>query len=151
MMLNTGPFNLEPGQTVEVVYAITAEISKDHLASIAKLKYNSRLVKENWSEAPAEPTTEPQNKEMPGKLTLLPNYPNPFNGYTKIQFYVEEKGHVLLDVFNIVGKRVDVIADGEAHGLVNVGWHPGNLPSGTYIIRLQAHGLKSFIKAVYIK
>ena len=59
------------------------------------------------------------SNNAPGKYKLYQNYPNPFNPSTKIKFSIPESGHVILKVFDVTGRLVEVLADTE-------------LSSGTY-------------------
>ncbi|MDD3732692.1 MAG: T9SS type A sorting domain-containing protein, partial [candidate division Zixibacteria bacterium] len=60
----------------------------------------------------AEPT-------VPENFILYQNYPNPFNPDTRIDFTLPNATRVELTVFNILGKKVKVLADGE----YNAGGH----------------------------
>jgi len=42
---------------------------------------------------------------------LEQNYPNPFAGETTLQFTTEKPGHVRLDVFDVLGRRIKTVAD----------------------------------------
>ncbi len=50
---------------------------------------------------------------------LLQNYPNPFNPTTTIDYYVGRQGSVLLQVFDLVGRRVATLVD----AVCTQGWH----------------------------
>ena len=56
---------------------------------------------------------------MPGQFILLPNYPNPFNPETVIEFGLPEAGVVEAAVYNVLGEKVRTIVS--AH--YGVGWH----------------------------
>jgi|GEM_PF-513919 len=81
---------------------------------------------------------------LPGRFILSQNYPNPFNAQTLIEFDVAEKGHVSLEVFNIVGQRVrTLIRDLRPAGSYRVVWDGkdhGGIPvaSGIYFYRLRS-------------
>ncbi len=76
--------------------------------------------------------------DLPAKLILRGNYPNPFNMETRIVFDLPQDAHVHLEVVNILGRRVIVMP---SH-LVEAGWGRGldisgvHVVSGTYLYRL---------------
>jgi hypothetical protein len=47
-----------------------------------------------------------QNNGAPTEFVLLPNYPNPFNPATKLQFGLPRRSRVQLEIFNLLGQRV---------------------------------------------
>ncbi|HOV91821.1 MAG TPA: hypothetical protein PLC04_01910 [Candidatus Kapabacteria bacterium] len=76
------------------------------------------------------------------KIILMPNSPNPFNGFTKISFTLATKQHVNLDVIDIYGNVVKTIADADLDPSTYEYYWEGKdqndqlVPSGTYIYRL---------------
>jgi hypothetical protein len=67
----------------------------------------------------------------------LRNYPNPFNSNTTISFNLEKAAHVNLSVFDISGRRVEVLLDeNRIAGLHEVQFAPENNTSNIYFIRL---------------
>ncbi len=76
--------------------------------------------------------------ELPTELTLDQNYPNPFNPTTQISFALPESGDVRLEVFNMLGQRVGVLANEFLQaGRHNVTFDASSLSSGVYVYRLQ--------------
>ncbi len=68
---------------------------------------------------------------------LSQNYPNPFNAETRIRFSLNSGTRIHLAVYNILGQKVEVLADGEyPAGNHFVTWGGGDLPSGVYFYRL---------------
>ena len=85
---------------------------------------------------------------VPGVLRLTQSYPNPFNPQTTISFALPQSGPVELSVFDVRGRHVATLADGEMpageHSLVWNGTDDAgrSVSSGTYVLRLQnADGL----------
>jgi hypothetical protein len=76
---------------------------------------------------------------------LLQNHPNPFNPRTTIAFRLPTESRVWLGVYDLAGRRVAVLLEGEMRpeGYGEVLWEGLDqggrpVPSGTYIYRLQA-------------
>ncbi|HEX2897290.1 MAG TPA: cohesin domain-containing protein, partial [candidate division Zixibacteria bacterium] len=83
-----------------------------------------------------EPDYSVYGNLLPNTATLFPNYPNPFNPKTVISYSLPEAGYVTLEVFNILGQKVDILADGmQSAGLHKVEWPVNNIAaitSGVY-------------------
>jgi glycosidase len=78
---------------------------------------------------------------LPGRVSLEPNYPNPFNPRTRIVFDLPSGMPVRLAVFDILGRRVALLSDGVmTAGRHEVDFDASGLPSGTYLYRLEAGG-----------
>ena len=70
---------------------------------------------------------------------LTANVPNPFSGATEIRFALPEAQEVTLEVYDLLGRRVALLADAEpmtasSHG---VAFDSGALSSGTYLVVLR--------------
>ncbi len=77
--------------------------------------------------------------ERPREYRLEQNYPNPFNPSTIIRYQLSANSTVKLEVFDMVGRRVAVLVDGEQSvGRYEVNFNASNLSSGVYFYRLQA-------------
>ena len=82
--------------------------------------------------------SNPGGKGSNQQITLHQNYPNPFNPVTIINYELEEDSYVLLEIFDILGRNIAVLADQS----VSAGTHEAifdasNLTSGIYIYRLR--------------
>jgi len=90
--------------------------------------------------------------EIPVGYNLSQNYPNPFNPTTNISFEIPEAAEVRLDVFNVLGQRVAVLANGHfAQGVHHVAFDGSRLASGVYIYRIQSGSFVQARKMVLIK
>jgi hypothetical protein len=77
--------------------------------------------------------------ETPQSYSLEQNYPNPFNPSTVISFQLAVNSHVTLKVFDVNGREVTTLVDGELRsGEHVVVFEAKSLPSGVYIYRVQA-------------
>ncbi|MDG5766030.1 T9SS type A sorting domain-containing protein [Balneolales bacterium ANBcel1] len=89
---------------------------------------------------------------VPEEVILRSNYPNPFNPSTNIRFSLPEEGRVRLAVYDILGRKVALLADGiYTRGLHEVVWDAGSMSSGTYIYRLEAGGVVRTRKMSLVK
>lgn len=85
---------------------------------------------------------------VPVTLALQQNYPNPFNAQTTIPLQLPTATHVDLQVFNLVGQRVAVLAKGPLPaGRHTLHWDgmDGNgrpLATGVYLYQLQVGDVK---------
>ena len=75
--------------------------------------------------------------------TLHPNYPNPFNAATTIQYSLAKQGHVQLAIYDLLGRRVRLLSDGiQKAGSNTVTWDGTDqedrpVPSGVYFCRME--------------
>ncbi|MEX2605467.1 MAG: CotH kinase family protein, partial [Gracilimonas sp.] len=84
-------------------------------------------------------TSNELENEIPTSISLNQNYPNPFNPTTVISFQLNENSEVSLQVFDMLGRRVATLIDGERRsaGVHQVSFDANNLASGMYIYRLR--------------
>jgi hypothetical protein len=90
--------------------------------------------------------------ELPTKLELTQNYPNPFNPSTTILVRLEQNRNVQIDVYNLMGQRVQTLANGyfEA-GDHRFHFQANHLSSGVYIYQLRSEGAVLTRKMTLIK
>ncbi|TFB10833.1 choice-of-anchor B family protein [Candidatus Marinimicrobia bacterium MT.SAG.2] len=79
------------------------------------------------------------------RLSLLGNYPNPFNPSTNINFYLSESADINLNVYNIRGELIEIVASGfHSAGEHTYVWSGERVASGVYIYTLKtSEGLES--------
>jgi hypothetical protein len=84
---------------------------------------------------------------------LQANYPNPFNSVTSIGFQLPVMAEVTLKVFNVLGREVGVVMDGEVMeaGRHVVRFNGGDLASGVYFYQLQTGDFVEVRKMVLMK
>jgi len=83
--------------------------------------------------------TDTETEELPAAFELYQNYPNPFNPETTINFDVAQTGHVNLEVFDMLGRRVASLVDAEkAIGTYSVVFNARSLTSGVYVYRIRS-------------
>ena len=81
--------------------------------------------------------------DMPKVFSLEQNYPNPFNPATQINFSLAVDSKVSLKIFNILGQEVSTLLNNNmSAGSHQIMFNAANLPSGVYIYKIEANGLK---------
>ena len=80
-----------------------------------------------------------QIPEIPRVFILSQNYPNPFNASTIIQYRLPEGSSVTIDIYDILGRSVETLVQGEQPaGYHQVIWNADEASSGFYFYRIQA-------------
>ena len=94
----------------------------------------------NTSASPASPDSEYKVvMANPTEYALANAYPNPFNPTTSITYELPEPTSVRLSVFDMLGREVAVLVDGEkSAGRHSVRFNAEGLTSGIYIYRIHA-------------
>ena len=99
-----------------------------------------------------DPMVTSVNKETVDNFQLEQNYPNPFNPSTKIKFTLPENELVNISVFNSLGEKVKTLINKEMNaGSFTIDFSADRLPSGIYIVRLQAGEKTQSIKMSLLK
>jgi hypothetical protein len=74
---------------------------------------------------------------VPKDFYVSQNYPNPFNPTTKIDYQLPMDAKVIMEVFNIAGKKVSELVNQEqTAGYYTVDFGSSKLSSGVYIYRI---------------
>lgn len=76
--------------------------------------------------------------EETGDAIILSNHPNPFNPSTVIRYRLLETNEVRLEVFDILGRQVAILVNGQVQtGFHEINFDGSNLSSGVYLYRLR--------------
>jgi hypothetical protein len=76
---------------------------------------------------------------IPKEMRLYENYPNPFNPITSIQYDLSKDGHVTLKIYDVLGREVAALVNGEkTAGAYTVQFDASKLSSGVYFSRMEA-------------
>ncbi len=109
----------------------------------------------NWADIDVNMETEAGTSagtdELPQKTALHQNYPNPFNPVTQIVFDLSQPSDVTIEVMNILGQRVAMLANQES---MSAGSHvrtfdASRLTSGVYLVRMSA-GSEQFTRKMML-
>lgn len=142
----SGTLNIEPGTWNRVGFvqgAGTSTSPKEYSyvdASLSTGRYAYRIKQIDFGGAATYyDAVEVEVGLAPKELSLGPNYPNPFNPTTTIEFTLPEAGKASLKVFNMIGQQVATLFDqnAEAGRLYRATFSASSLPSGLYFYRLE--------------
>lgn len=121
------------GSTVRIRFRLSSDGSDQrdgwYLDDIRLLGYHESVLSVS--------STDPK---LPSEDKLHKNYPNPFNPSTTIRFELAKSGTVRIAVYDILGKEIATVVDGElAAGSYTKGFDAGSaaggLASGMYFLR----------------
>jgi len=88
----------------------------------------------------------------PIEFGIIDCYPNPANGPVRLVFGLPESGAVSVRLFDINGRMIRTILDGqEKAGFSEVIWNTSDLSSGIYMVQLEMSQRKSISKIIVLK
>ena len=80
------------------------------------------------------------------------SYPNPFNPSTTITYTIAKTGNAILEVFNVLGQKVDTLFDGYREtGTYSIRWDASRQANGIYIVVMKAGGITKTEKMMLVK
>jgi hypothetical protein len=95
---------------------------------------------------------EDRDVDVPRQFALAQNYPNPFNATTIIQYSLPEAAHVVVEIHNLLGRRVESLMSGyQPGGSHSITWDARNASSGAYFYRIRAGDLGAARKMILLK
>jgi len=134
-LISGGPFILDPGDSVEIAFAI---VLADDQIQLFDRAISAREI------YMAPTSTDIVNSALPSGYKLMQNYPNPFNPSTRISFNLPQAQTTALEIYNVLGQQVSRTNLGYLEaGLHTLEWdgkaETGEaVSSGVYFYRLLA-------------
>lgn len=139
--VSTGPYKLNPGDSVEVAFSIIAGDDLADLelsASNAQIKYDNLLLSTSAIGA--------------SESAYLRAFPNPASGITTIEITMPRAGQLDLKLYDLVGKETAVIASGEfTAGKHQFSLDASKFGNGVYFYSLSFEGNKTVRKLIVSK
>lgn len=98
-------------------------------------------------------------RNLPGKMGLIRNYPNPFNPSTKLEIVLPDNSRVVrvaVNIFDITGRLIRHLYNGYAHDVLSVEWDGKNdagqpLSSGVYLAAAQGESFRLLHKMYLLR
>lgn len=108
------------------LYYGDTQVASDHLPHVADFEMKRT-------------TSSNENSGVINSYSLNQNFPNPFNPATTITFTAPEPGEVSIGVYDVLGRRIaDVANETYSPGVHNIAFDASALPSGIFLIRMNA-------------
>ena len=95
-MIGTGPFDLSPGESVRVAFALVGG------SDLSTLQAHADAAQSLWD----NPVDVGERITVPFRTHLAQNVPNPFNPRTNIAFELQRGANVQLEVYSVRGRLV---------------------------------------------
>ncbi|MFK7845179.1 MAG: T9SS type A sorting domain-containing protein [Rhodothermales bacterium] len=128
----TGSAGFIPDLTDEISFF--GNSTSDHLPVLARFDFGQVVL--DAEDTPAHPD----------RILVDAPYPNPFSNTTTVSVQFAEPAHVQVEVFDLLGRQVDTIADQFTNpGTYQYTFSPDSAPRGIYMIRVSADG---FVKTI---
>jgi serine protease len=125
-VVSTGPFQLLPGDSVEVAFALLAGKDLTELnaaADAAQTKYMTIGI-------------EPIANARGNSITA---YPNPADKQVSFRFSITERNQTELSIYNVMGQKVKTVIDESlSSGMYTVNADVHDLPAGNYIYKIRS-------------
>ena len=137
----------------EILQSGTATVGNDGLVTIAGVKIfkDPNRVRLSVSD-PTVAVEENHSETLLTEFSLSQNYPNPFNPSTVISFQLPVNSHVALTVFDVNGREVATLIDGNLEaGNHVVKFAPPRSTSGLYFYKLTTGKFSQTRKAIMMK
>jgi len=121
--------------------------------TLAGWRYTSE---DNWNfyvgRIGSEMSSPTINPSVSSELELYQNFPNPFNSTTEIVFDMPRASHVLLKVYDVLGREQGTLLDDVVQGGArSVMWNAEGFASGIYFVRLSVGDVAVTKKVALVK
>jgi len=92
------------------------------------------------------------HESIPAGIHLFPNFPNPFNPKTIINYELQMSNDVDLSIFNLLGQKIaTLVHERMSAGIHQIEWDARVYPSGVYYYRLSVGKYHDIRKMILIK
>ena len=139
---NAADTDLDGKRLPKKTFNFTGVLSQFHASDSSK---GYQLMPILTTDLESDPTgvTDEQNAAVPLTYVLYNNYPNPFNPSTTIRFGVPEASSVRIEIYDILGRRVEELFNGTMEaGYRNVVWN-ASVATGMYLYRIESRSLSN--------
>lgn len=126
------------------------EILLDNMV-FANQQYKVMSVIDRFGDVDITDAVEDQNL-IPSDFSLSQNYPNPFNPITTIQYSVSKTSKIQINVFDVLGRQVAELVNGEkSPGTYSIQFNGSDFSSGIYLYTLKSKAFSVTKKMLLLK
>lgn len=105
----------------------------------------------DWSLTLEEAAKTSTEQPFEGSFTLAQNFPNPFTRATEIRFSVASAGPVTVAVYDLTGRRVTTLFEGEAGRPYALRFDAEGLAAGVYLYELRQGARRQMLTMMLVK
>ncbi len=136
---NNGQLEALPSKLDKTTHTITTDYHRFYELYVIAAKTNSA-------------TGISTSNAAPERFALMQNYPNPFNSSTVIKYQIPEFSHVTVKLFDVLGRARTTLVDKQQQaGEYQIPFYAFSLPSGVYIITIEAGRFRESKKLLLLK
>ncbi|TVR28200.1 MAG: T9SS C-terminal target domain-containing protein [Balneolaceae bacterium] len=138
-----------PAAGSDHVYRLIAEEENGTIAHINLMPGQKQSINKEYEKLTLERI---HRDEAILETSIDPNYPNPFNPATTIRYRIAQQTEVVMDVYDVAGRRVARLVNSvQQPGAYTVQFDGSGLASGVYFLRLQTSDFADVQKLTLIK
>ncbi len=136
---DTDPWPLSPDGTGPTLELISPDLDNDYAQNWTAYIKNGTPGAQNLIYT-SSGIHEEYLSPGPGNNFLYQNYPNPFDLYTNISYYIAKSGHVRLKIYDISGREIlNLVNEYQQADTYTVNMNAGDLTSGFYFYTLEVN------------
>lgn len=141
------------GVFADLAFKLNPRASGPTTIVLSRLRWNEGALMKNVAKAVLVVTgVDKAGNEIPKEFRLSQNYPNPFNPTTVISYDLPKRSHVLIAVYDVLGREVKTLVnENQQAGSYHVTLDASDLPSGMYFYRIVAGNFIKTRKLVLVK
>jgi hypothetical protein len=137
-------------------WKVSGGVSTRQLVAMTNLRYFISSFEKTFSfssRSLSNATEVKSNSEREKTFQLNYNYPNPFNGSTRIIFRLNKISFVSLSIYDVLGREVEKIVNDElVSGLHTFDYIPrSGISTGVYFYKLSTNGYSQTKKMIYLR
>lgn len=144
MIVAGGPYTIANDDFVDVAFVISAD------TNLAGLQASVAAAKSLYGDLVT--SVSDNNNSVPTEYSISQNYPNPFNPTTSISYSLPEVAFVKIKVFDILGREVSTLVNGEqSAGTHSIKFDASKLSSGIYFYSIETPNYTNIKKMMLVK
>ncbi len=140
--VSAGPYTIAPGASARAVYAIVG--AND--STLAKINSDSA---QSWWDQQSGAIENRQTADS--RRAVLQLVQNPARNHIGIAYQLEKNETVVIDLYDVAGRRRTRIFEGTLTGRGVLDWTPTHLVPGVYFVKLQRSTGDSIEKVLYLR